>query len=76
MQSYKNFFITGEAVMVHPFSRESYPAGTVYKQGRGSSIVQVGRFELFNFMVELEELAEWFGLELAIMIVDECLCAE
>ena len=72
-QQYKGFYIDGTAKMVHPFSPESYPAGAVYKQGSGTSIVEVTRFELPSFTVEIQELAEWFGLELAIMVVDECL---
>jgi hypothetical protein len=41
MQTYKGFYINATARMPHPFSPESYPAGAIYKQGRGSSIVQV-----------------------------------
>jgi hypothetical protein len=35
--------------------------------------VEVTRFELPSFTMEFQELAEWFGLELAMMVVDECL---
>jgi hypothetical protein len=73
MQPYKGFFIDGQARMVHPFSRDSYPAGAVYKQGRGSSIIEVTRFELPSFTLDIAGLAEWFGRELAMVIVDECL---
>jgi hypothetical protein len=40
-QVYKGFLISGEAGMVHPFSRHSYPAGTICKRGRAGSIVEV-----------------------------------
>jgi hypothetical protein len=30
---YEGFYIDGTARMVRPYSPESYPAGTVYKQG-------------------------------------------
>src|SRR5574341_1329561 len=33
----------------------------------------VARFELSMFTVEMKELAEWFGLELCRLTVDECL---
>jgi hypothetical protein len=73
MQPYKGFFISGQAKMIHPFSSESYPAGAVYKPGRLGSTVEVTRFELPSFTMEIGELAEWFGFELAVMVVDECL---
>jgi hypothetical protein len=73
MKIYKNFFISGTAMMVHPFCLESYPAGAVYEQGRGSSIVEVTRFELPSFTMENKDLAEYFGLEIAMMVVDHCL---
>jgi hypothetical protein len=73
METYKGFFIAGRAGMVHPFSRESYPAGSVYRQGRGGSIVEVTRFELPSFTIEIPALAECFGRELAILVVDHCL---
>ena len=73
MEQYKGFWIAGMAQMVHPFSRDSYPGGVIYKQGRGSSIVEVTRFELPSFTMEIQELAEWFGLELCRMVVDACL---
>ena len=71
MEQYKGFWIRGEAKLIHPFNPEFYPEATVYKQGRGSSIFQVGSFELPNFTME-KELAEFFGLELAKIVVDEC----
>jgi hypothetical protein len=47
--------------------------GSVLRPGRLGSIVEVTRFELPSFTVSVKELAEWFGLELARMVVDECL---
>jgi len=44
-------------------------------QGRHTSIVEVTRFQLQQFTVSMKELAEWFGLELARIVVDECLFA-
>lgn len=42
------------------------------RPGLLGSIVEVTRFELPSFTVSMKELAEWFGLELARMGVDEC----
>ena len=41
--------------------------------GRSSSIVEIGRFQLQRFTVSIKELAEWFGLEIARVVVNECL---
>jgi len=72
MQTYKGYFIEGKALLVHPFSREWYVGGDVLATGRLSSIVEVARFELRHFTVEIKELAESFGLELVRIVVDEC----
>ena len=73
LEPYKGFYIDGTAGLIHPFSRETYPAGSIYRQGRGTSIVEVTRFGLPSFEMESQALAEWFGLELCRMVVDECL---
>ena len=73
IQSYKGYFISGDALIVHPFSPDWYVGGSVYVSGRGSSIVEVTRFQFQRFTVSMKELAEWFGLEVARLVVDECL---
>jgi hypothetical protein len=73
MQPYKGYFITSSALPVHPFSPEWYVGGSVLVSGRSSSIVEIGRFQLQRFTVSIKELAEWFGLEVARIVVDECL---
>jgi len=73
MQPYKGYFIKGSALLVHPFSPDWYVGGSVLVQGRSTSIVEIGRFQLQQFTVSVKELAEWFGLELARIVVDECL---
>jgi hypothetical protein len=59
--------------MVHPFSPDWYVGGSVLVWGRSSSIVVIARFQLHQFTVSIKELAEWFGLEVARLVVDECL---
>jgi hypothetical protein len=73
MQPYKGYFIEGSALLVHPFSPEWYVGGSVFVQGSYSSIVEITRFQLQPFTVSIKELAEWFGLEVARIVVDECL---
>jgi hypothetical protein len=73
MQPYKGYFIEGSALMVHPFSPDWYVGGSVLVSGRSSSIVEITRFQLQRFTVSIKELAEWFGLEVARIVVDECL---
>jgi hypothetical protein len=73
MLSYKGYFIKGSALLVHPFSPDWYVGGSVLVQGRSTSIVEIGRFQLQQFTVSVKELAEWFGLEIARIAVDECL---
>ena len=58
---------------IHPFSPDWYVGGSVLVPGRGSSIVEVTRFQFQRFTVSIKELAEWFGLEVARIVVDECL---
>jgi hypothetical protein len=73
VQPYKGYFIDGSALLVHPFSPDWYVGGSVLMQGHHSSIVEVTRFQLQQFTVNMREVAEWFGVELARMLVDECL---
>jgi hypothetical protein len=73
MQTYKGYFINGDAMMVHPYSPDWYVCGSVFVPGRGSSIVGVTWFQIQRFTVSIKELAELFGLEIARLVVDECL---
>jgi hypothetical protein len=73
VQPYKGYFIDGSALLVHPFSPDWYVGGNVLVQGRSNSVVETGRFQLQQFTVTMKELAEWFGVELVRMLVDECL---
>ena len=65
------YLITGTALLVHPFSPDWYVGGSVLVPGRSSSIVEITRFQLQRFTVSIKELAEWFGLEVARLVVDE-----
>jgi hypothetical protein len=73
MQPYKGYFIDGSALLVHPFSPDWYVGGSVLMSGHHGSIVEITRFQFHRFTVSIKELAEWFGLEVARIAVDECL---
>ena len=73
MQPYRGYFIEGSALLVHPFSPDWHVCGSVLVTGRQGSIVELARFRFQNFTVSIKELAEWFGLELARIAVDEYL---
>jgi hypothetical protein len=47
-------------MLVHPFSPDWYIGGSVLVPG-----------QLERFTVSIKELAEWFGLEVARIVVDE-----
>jgi hypothetical protein len=59
--------------MVHPLARTGNVGGSVLVPGRSTSIVEVTGFQLHQFTVSMKELAEWFGLEVARLVVDKCL---
>jgi hypothetical protein len=69
LEPYKGYFIDGDALMTHPFSLDWYVCGSVYVSGPGTSILGVMRFQLQQFTVDIKELAEWFGLEIARIVV-------
>src|SRR5262245_19223300 len=64
MQPYKGYFIDGDAMPVHLYSPDWYVGGSVLVPSRGSSIVEVTRFQLERFTVSIKELAEWSGWKL------------
>jgi hypothetical protein len=47
--------------------------GKCVNQPPPNSSVEITRFQLQQFTVSIKELAEWFGLEIARIVVDECL---
>ena len=69
----EGYLIAASPLLVHPFSPDWYVSGSVLVSGRDSSIVEVTRFQLERFTVSIKEVAEWFGLEVARIVVDECL---
>ena len=73
MQSHKGYWISGSAVPGPPYTTYWEILGTVLKPHHGGSVVEVARLQFPKFTVEMKDLAEWFGLELARIAVNECL---
>jgi hypothetical protein len=69
----QGYFIESSALLVHPVSPGWYVGASVLVPGRSSSILEITRFQVQRFTVSIKELAEWFGLEVARLVVDECL---
>jgi hypothetical protein len=66
-------FAPGLTTTQQPVSASCPRLDSVFVPGRGSSIIQVTRFQIQRFTVSIKELAEWFGLEITRIVVDECL---
>ena len=73
MQLHKGYWISGSAVPGPPYTTYWEILGTILKTHRGGSVIEVARLRLPKFTVEIKELAEWFGVELSRLAVDECL---
>ena len=73
MQPYKGYFHRRQCADSSSVSPDWYVCGSVLVPGRASSIVEITRFQLQQITVSMKELAEWFGLEVARLVVDECL---
>ena len=71
LQSHNGYWISGSAVPGPPYTTYWEILATILKPHRGGSVVELARWRLPTFTVELKELAEWFGLELARIVVDE-----
>ena len=75
MDTYKGYFVDGDAKIIHPFDPHYYPSAHVLKSGRLGSLSEVPRFEVPSFLLDDKVAVEWFGREIAKILVDECLPA-
>jgi hypothetical protein len=75
-EPYRTFHISGggEPLPETLLGRISdwYATGSIDYQRRDRSVVELMRFRLACMRFDYEEVAEWFGLELARLIVDSC----
>ena len=74
MKPYKGYFITSSAMPVHPFNRTGTLAAAFWCRVAVVQSWEITRFQL-GVTVSIKELAEWFGLEVARIVVDECVIA-
>ena len=73
MEQHRSYWIHGSAV-ADPLNTPYWePLGIVLKSGRGGSVIEVVRLQDKGIKFELKELAEWYGMELCRIAVDECL---
>jgi len=73
----RSFFVgshrkNSSTLLVHPLRPACYVGDSVLVPRRARPIMEITGFSLQGFMVSIKELAEWFGLEVARIVVDEC----
>ncbi len=75
MERYKGYWITGSAVPGPPYTHYWHPFGSILKDGRLGSVVEVVRFQDtgITFGFDLAGLAEFYGMEFGRIFVDHCL---
>ena len=73
MQQHRGYWIHGSAVAGPPKSSYWESLGIVLKSSRQGSVLEVGRLRDSGITFEMPEVAEWYGLELSRIAVDECL---
>ncbi|PYS10253.1 MAG: hypothetical protein DMG15_21385 [Acidobacteria bacterium] len=72
MQQHRGYWIDGSAVPGPPYTSYWESVGMVLKPGRQGSVIEVCRLHDSGVTFEMRELAEWYGLELSRIAVDEC----
>jgi hypothetical protein len=73
MQQHNGYWISGTAVPGPPYTTYWTPHGSVLRQRTNASLVELVRFTLERFELADNGVAVWFGLELARIVVGECL---
>jgi hypothetical protein len=70
MQEYKSFWISGRTIPGPPYTTYWNLGGAVlYKRDNGS-IVELAQFTLNSFEFDDQDVAEFFGMALARLVVD------
>jgi hypothetical protein len=72
-QQHNGYWISGTAVPGPPYTTYWNPSGDVSFQRTNGSVVELVRFTLDSFELADDGVAEWFGLEPARIVVDECI---
>jgi hypothetical protein len=75
MEQYAGYWISVRAVPGPPYRLYWESLGTILKSSRHGSLIEVVRLQdrgaRFDF--DMRGVAEWYGLELSRIAVDECL---
>jgi hypothetical protein len=73
MERYKGYWISGSALLGPPNTFYWESLGSVLKDGRLGSIVEVVRIKDNGITFDYAGLAEFYGIELAQIFVEHCL---
>jgi hypothetical protein len=73
MQQYTGYWIDGSAIPGPPYTLYWESLGTILKSGRHGSVIEVVRLQDRGARFDIWGVAEWYGLELSRIAVDECL---
>lgn len=75
MEQYSSYWISGSAIPGPPYTLYWESRGTVLKSARHGSVIEVLRLRDrgVRFDFDMRGVAEWYGLELSRIVVDECL---
>jgi hypothetical protein len=73
MEQHRAYWIHGSAVPGPPYTSYWKSLGTILKSSRQGSVIEVVRLRDSGVTFEMPEVAEWYGLELSRIAVDECL---
>jgi hypothetical protein len=71
MEQYSGYWISGSAIPGPPYTLYWESLGTVLKAGRHSSLIKVLRLQDRGARFDTRTVAEWYGLELSRIAVDE-----
>jgi hypothetical protein len=72
MERYKGYCFSGSAVPGPPNTVYWESFGSILKDGRKGSIIEVGRIQDNGITFDLAGLAAWYGLEISRLFVDHC----
>jgi hypothetical protein len=75
MERYEGYWISGSAVPGPPNTCYWESLGSVLKDGRLGSVVEVVRLQDKGITFDFAGLAAWYALEISRMFVDHCLAS-
>jgi hypothetical protein len=73
IERYKDYWISGSALPGPPNTFHWESRGTVLRDDRSGSVVEVVRIQDNGITFDLSELAEFYGMEISRLFVDHCL---